>query len=190
MSNEYKDWKHDRIETEKQILEKYPFLRARTVKGDIDTKAEFPMMELEIPNGWEKLFYQMCNDIKPILEQNNLMDKFYFIQVKEKYDELRCYTNGVEPPSVCIILQKYEYLSRFVCVNCGKPAEFMTFEYIASFCKDCLNKHIPKDNYSEINFKYTYETIHYDIETKEKIIDTVNVKEEWERYLDKYEKTT
>jgi hypothetical protein len=183
MSNEYKDWAADKIEEEKQILEKYPFLKARTVKGDIDTKAEFPMMELEIPNGWEKLFYQMCDDIKPILEQNNLMDKFYFIQVKEKYDELRCYTNDIEPSSIRVILQKYEYLSKFVCVNCGKPAEFVTFGYIISLCKDCLNKHMPANNYTNLQFIDTYEVVGFDIETKEQHTETISVKEEWERYL-------
>ena len=89
MSNEYKDWKADRIEEEKQIVEKYPFLRARDIDGTIDTEAEFPMMDLEIPNGWYDLFYQMCDDIKPLVS-----DDFYFLQVKEKYNRLVCYSNG------------------------------------------------------------------------------------------------
>ena len=62
MSNEYKDWERDKIEEEKEIVEKYPFLRARNIDGTIDTSSHFPMMGLEIPNGWYQLFFQMCDE--------------------------------------------------------------------------------------------------------------------------------
>ena len=190
MSKEYKDWRADRIKEEKQILRKYPFLRTRTIDGEVDTETEFPMICLEIPNGWYRLFYQMCDDIRPILKQEGLMDRFYFIQVKEKYDELICYTNGIEPLSVQIILQKYKYLSKFICVHCGKPAEFITLGYLASLCKNCLNKRMTADNYTDIQFIDTHEVIGFDTGTKKQYTNTISVKEEWERYLDNYGKTT
>ena len=139
MSNEYKDWERDLIEEQNQIVEKYPFLRARTFSGKIDYEDKFPMMGLEIPNGWFKLFYQMCDDIKPILEEKGLIDEFYFVQVKEKFNQLRCYAHQ-DIPEIENILTKYEFMARSVCAICGAPAEYETHNYIASFCKDCLEK--------------------------------------------------
>ena len=78
MSNEYKDWVQDKIEEEKQIVAKYPFLRARNIDGTVDMEAKFPMISLEIPNGWFKLFFQMCDDIKPLLEEEGVLNDFYF----------------------------------------------------------------------------------------------------------------
>lgn len=184
MSNEYKDWKADRIKEEKQILEKYPFLRARTVKGNIDTTSEFPMMELEIPNGWYRLFFQMCDDIKPILEEKGLIDKFYFVQVKEKFNQLRCYAHQ-DIPEIENILTKYEFMARSVCTICGAPAEYETTGYIASICGDCFEKHIKTNSYNKIEFKDNIKVVVFDKQFggRDKVI---SLKEEWNRYLDSY----
>ena len=182
MSNEYKDWKRDRIEDEKQILEKYPFLRARTIKGDINTTSEFPMMELEIPNGWMRLFYQMCDDIKPILEREGLIDKFYFIQVKEKYNQLRCFVNN-STPEINDIISKYEFMATNVCVQCGAPAEYETTGYIASICGDCRNGYFQAQRCNELEIQTSYITSFFKVDNI-LVDEEVSFKEEWERYLD------
>ena len=74
-----KDWIFDKIQEEKLIVEKYPFLHIRDIDGGIDTESKFPMMSLEIPDGWNKLFFQLCDDIKPILEKEGMLYDFYFI---------------------------------------------------------------------------------------------------------------
>ena len=94
MSNEYKDWATERLAEETAIVAKYPFLRIRDIDGTADTNVEFPMIHPEIPNGWYKLFFQMCDDIKAVLEKEGTVEEFYFLQVKEKYNQLRCYSNG------------------------------------------------------------------------------------------------
>ena len=111
MSNEMKDWERERIEEEKQIVAEYPFLRLRDIDGSIDTESKFPMMGLEIPDGWYKLFFQMCSDIKPILEKEGVLDDFYFLQVKEKFNTLRCYHSGV-PKEVDDIIMAAEIRQR------------------------------------------------------------------------------
>jgi hypothetical protein len=186
MSNEYKDWKIDRIEEEKQILEKYPFLAERTLDGEIDTEAEFPMICLEIPNGWYRLFYQMCDDIKPILEREGLMDKFYFAQVKEKFNQLRCYAN-IDVPEVDEIIAKYEFLATNVCVRCGAPAEYETTGYIASICGDCRNGYFQAQKCNDLEIQTSYISSFFANKKSLKLIDVeISFEEEWQRYLDKY----
>ena len=173
MSNEYLDWAVDKIQEEKLIVEKYPFLHIRDIDGHIDIESKFPMISLEIPDGWNKLFFQMCSDIKPILEREGLIDDFYFIQVKEKYNRLICYYNNA-PKEVEDIISKYETMAQYVCVNCGKPAVFETTGYIASYCDDCINQY---------NRNYNY---HY-LKTNAGILFA----DEWERYVkgNNYEKS-
>ena len=175
MSNEYKDWRADRIKEEKQIIEKYPFLRARDINGIMDAEVEFPMINLEIPNGWYKLFYQMCDDIKPLVSGN-----FYFLQVKEKYNELVCYSNSSDF-EVEEILQKYRYISRYVCTKCGAPAEFETKNYIASYCVECWKDYVRHEDVDDIEFINTYEVVGF--KNGKSYSRTVNVEDEWNRYL-------
>lgn len=185
MSNEYKDWAADRIEEEKQILEKYPFLRARTIKGAIDTESEFPMVDLEIPNGWYTLFYQMCDDIKPILEEKGLMDKFYFIQVKEKFNQLRCYAS-IDIPEIEEIIAKYEFLATNVCIQCGAPAEYETTCYISSLCKNCMDMSYDPDKCRKLEIQTSYISAFFKNDVL--VDEEVSFEEEWQRYLEKYHK--
>ena len=181
MSNEYKDWEKDTIEEQTQVIEKYPFLRARDIDGTIDTKSKFPMIGLEVPDGWLKLFFQMCSDIKPLLEKEGVMDDFYFLQVKEKHGELTCYSNGVASLEVEQIIQKYKYLSRFICAYCGKPAIYVTSGYILPFCEGCWKDNFRHDRCSKLEFISTYEiTTFKKGQYHSHIID---VEDEWNRYL-------
>lgn len=181
MSNEYKDWERDKIEEEKQIVAECPFLRLRDIDGTIDTESKFPMMDLEVPDGWLRLFFQMCNDIKPLLEKEGVMDDFYFLQVKEKYNELRCYSNDAASLEVEEILQKYEYLSRFICTKCGKPAMYETTGYLASFCEDCWKDFNRQQVVNKLEFISSYEVVGFKNGSSYKRI--VNVEDEWNRYL-------
>lgn len=184
--NEYKDWEFDKISEEKEIVKKYPFLRRRNIDGTVDTSSRFPMIGLEIPNGWYQLFFQMCDDLKPVLEKEGMLNDFYFVQVKEKFNELRCYSGHWETYEIQDILRKYQYLSRFVCTRCGLPAELETQGYIASYCNGCLNKIKTTSRIMPINFVNTFETVRY---SKDENITTIHdVSREWERYKESLQK--
>lgn len=180
MSNEMKDWERERIEEEKQIVAEYPFLRLRDIDGTVDTESKFPMMGLEIPDGWYKLFFQMCSDIKPILEKEGMLDDFYFLQVKEKFNTLRCYHSGV-PKEVDDIIMKYEAMAYYVCTRCGRPATCMTINYFASFCDDCWKDFVRHQEVKWIEFKPYFKISgfgrdgHYE--------KTISFKDEWNRYV-------
>lgn len=182
MSNEYKDWERDKIIEETQIVLKYPFLRLRNLDGTIDSSSKFPMMNLEIPDGWYELFFQMCEDIKPILEEAGLLNDFYFIQVKEKYNYLRCYSNGKAPHKVEEIIAKYEQLAHYVCIICGCPASYETKGYLASLCEACWKYDLNLCPADKLEFK-SYFTINTFTEGAHCDEKKISFAEEWDRYL-------
>lgn len=184
MSNEHRDWYSDFSDHQKEIYNicmKYPFLIPRDIDGSRDEEFNYEYLCLEIPVGWRKLFLQMCSDIKPLLERDGAIDDFYFIQVKEKINELRCYSNGTASSEVEKILQKYRYLSRFVCTKCGKPATYETIDYISSYCEDCWKDFVRHEKVDRLEFISTYEVVGF--KDGQSYKRTVDVEDEWNRYL-------
>lgn len=129
------DWRQLQQETEEKIAEFYPFLRPRDHMGKILN--HYPMINLEIPFGWYDLFFQMCDDIREVLIKMGKLDKYYFIQVKEKYGVLLFYGNK-DIPLLRDIANKYRQMSAFICVDCGAPAKKETIGYIEPVCDECV----------------------------------------------------
>ena len=91
----------------------------------------------EMPDGWRKAFgEQMCEEIRDELEKVGLLDEYRITQIKEKYGTLRWYshftTDGLEA-----IIRKYEDLSAYTCIHCGKRATRVTLGWISPFCDEC-----------------------------------------------------
>lgn len=183
MSNEYKDWERDKIEEEKEIVAKYPFLKMRADSNCSYNDTKWPMMDLELPDGWFKLFFQMCDDIKEALSNEENSEEFFFMQVKEKFNELTCYHNGSQ--AVHDIIQKYRYISSFICTTCGKPAEFETTSYLASYCTDCWKDKSRHEKVNQLSFVDTFEVRGY--RDGEEYCTTMTVTDEWNRYLQSLE---
>ena len=166
----------------KALVERYPYLLPRNVWTDkVPANYDYTYITYtEIPAGWDKLFMQMCKDIRQPLIDANYLEKFRFTQIKEKYNEMRCYCNGA-PEEVYEILTKYEQMARYICTNCGKPAVYETQGYIASFCEDCYNglKHQPKAE--KIEFKPHYKTRRFQKGESAEMI--ISFEEEWNRYI-------
>ena len=134
----------------KQLCEQYPFLLPRNRWTDeIPKDFDYSYTELDaMPDGWRKAFgLQMCEELKQELIKINKMDEFRIAQIKEKFGELRFYTNWVTD-EIEAIINKYTKLSRKTCINCGKPATVITTGWISPFCNDCV-KDI-NDNYEPI----------------------------------------
>lgn len=184
MSNPFKDWYEDMSKKQKKIYNicmEYPFLIPRDIGGNIDEDFEYEYLGLEIPNGWYKLFLQMCADIKPFLERDGLLDDFYFIQVKEKYNFMRCYYTKA-PWEVDQIISKYEHMAHYICTVCGRPATCETTGYFASFCDDCWKDYMRHENIEWLDFKpyFKVSTLTEDTHYDEK---TISFKDEWNRYV-------
>ena len=134
----------------KQLCEQYPFLLPRNIWTDkIPKDFDYSYTELDaMPDGWRKAFgLQMCEELKQELIKINKMDEFRIVQIKEKFGELRFYTNWVTD-EIEAIINKYTKLSKKTCINCGKPATVITTGWISPFCNDCI-KDI-NDNYEPI----------------------------------------
>ena len=179
MSNEYLDWYNDLSESHKICIE-YPFLIPRYADGEIDEAYSDEHIPLEIPHGWYKLFFQLCSDIKPILEKEGVLYDFYFIQVKEKYNKLICYYNNA-PKEVEDIISRYEIMASYICCECGKPAVFETTGYIASYCDDCFKDYVRHAKGEWIRFEPQY--VQTTCKNGQKQDEIISFENEWNRYV-------
>ncbi len=136
-------------EENKALCEKYPFLKwygdplymGYEEKHELDYHYTW---EDEVPEGWRKTFCpQMWDELKEILAKADYIDKFRFVQIKEKYGQLRLYWQGA-PNEIWDEVndweEKYLKLSEQVCIGCGKPAEYMSLCWISPWCEDCAKE--------------------------------------------------
>lgn len=103
-----------------------------------------------MPDGWRKAFgIQMCKEIKAALKlHKGALRKYRIVQIKEKFGGLRWYDNW-STAEVMKVIKKYEHISYFTCIDCGKPATKMSTGWICPYCDDCIGNR----NYTEIKRK-------------------------------------
>ena len=136
---------------------KYPFLKERHIwtgkfMGYAYTEDD------SIPNGWRIAFGKdLIKDIKKAgKESRKRLHKHLswkklitWEQIKEKYGTLRLYASATE--EIMHVLNKYEILSSFYCIDCGKISEYVTKGWIEYYCKDCYLKHTSATTEEEKN---------------------------------------
>lgn len=134
----------------KELCEKYPFLLPHNRWTDeISKNFDYSYTELDsMPDGWRKAFgLQMCEELKQALLKINKVEEFRIVQIKEKFGELRFYTNWTTD-DIEAIINKYTKLSRKTCIICGKPATVITTGWISPFCNSCVK--LIEDDYEPI----------------------------------------
>lgn len=166
--------KEEKIKIQKRMIDDFPFL----AKEEED---EFPMIDVDLPSGWFECFILMCKDLREAIAREGIED-YYLIQVKEKYDMMKCYPNK-SIPVLDEILTKYQQMSYYICVICGEPADVTTTNSgQLSFCKDCLNRAFEKRPQTmPITFAMDCEVLTY-VDGKNKR-EVVSFADEWCRYL-------
>ena len=102
---------------------------------EIENKYDFLDCPLEIPEGWFDLVDEMLGEIQTL---GLPKDQFGFLQIKEKYGQLRVYWYGDE--RIEEIVDKYEELSKDICCHCGKPATKISLSWICPWCDECAEK--------------------------------------------------
>lgn len=94
-----------------------------------------------IPEGWRKRFgIQFCKELKEAIYKSGgrkLMKTFRILDIKEKWGRFIFYANSYTE-EVDRVIKKYEYISKFVCVECGEDAVKMTTGWICPYCEKCL----------------------------------------------------
>ena len=132
------------IERNKELVGKYPFLLPRNVFSDKlreDYNYEYTWYD-DLEKGWQiGLGKFLLEDLKEVLVKTNNLDEFRFYQIKEKFGTLRLYTNGM-PEEVQNVLDKYEFISQYICVHCGSPHACIVDNYgwYQPLCRDCWDK--------------------------------------------------
>lgn len=166
-----------------KLVERYPYLLPRNVFTDKlpDDYAYDRILHMEIPKGWNRLFLQMCEDIRQPLINAKCIDSFRFTQIKEKYNRMECYHLGA-PREVFDILEMYSAMAKYVCTRCGQPATCITQGYLASYCKDCRRVYAKYENINRIKvepyFKITC------ISNGKRYEKIYSYQDEWIRYLE------
>jgi hypothetical protein len=176
------DWSSRQLR--KALIEKYPYLQPRKMtdgKVSPDYDYQFIVGEHDLPEGWLGFFLQMCEDIKVPLEKAGQLADFRFLQVKEKYGQLRAYNTGATE-EVHDIIDKYEFLSEQVCSACGKPAVAMTRGWICPFCEEHIKEFTERgENVDPIEVQTSYIRKRYC--NGEHTETTIDCSDEWNRYL-------
>lgn len=122
---------------------KYPFWKSRNVWNGKFLGYDSTMYDW-IPDGWRKAFgKQLTEEIADALKKDGIKRSKWskmvlFQDIKEKYGTLRLH--AFAPQSVQNVFDKYECMSYGYCIDCGKPARYMTRGYITLLCEECAHK--------------------------------------------------
>lgn len=132
---------------------KYPFWTLRNV-WDGHFMGYSSTWYDSIPDGWKTAFgKQLSEDIKKAGKQTrkrlhkyvNWKNMITWEQIKEKYGTLRLYASCSE--EIYNVLQKYEKMSEYYCIECGKPSKYMTKDWVEFYCEDCFNKWLDNNKF-------------------------------------------
>ena len=140
----------DKQTENKQLIGRYPFLLPQhTLSGTYSIGFEPTILD-EMPVGWRVAFGEdLCKEIMEELIRNNCVDSYQVLQIKEKYGELRWYSQGGTERIHREIVPKYERMSRRICIHCGQPATLVSKSRVAPWCNGCASQ-FSHDNYVDI----------------------------------------
>ena len=121
--------------TNKELIDKYPFL---------DPGIEYDITWLDdMDPGWRYTFgLDFCDELLDALNDDDYLDEFEFLQIKEKFGALCIYYNGHPKGKYRTrdTIAKYEELSKYICGHCGRPARYITKGWIYPLCERCIGK--------------------------------------------------
>ena len=125
----------------KELIERYPFLRRRNLWTDeLIENDEYTKLD-EMPTGWRRAFgEEMCEEILQVLIKYDCVDLYRITQIKEKYGTLRWYCNYPNGTYTEInqIIDKYYEKSKRICVVCGEPATKEALSWLSPYCDGCV----------------------------------------------------
>lgn len=185
--------------TKEELIKNYPWIEM------LENNTRVLWYDM-IPEGWRiafgELFFSELDEALLKTFPEGIPDDFHILDIKEKWGKLRVSLSH-ESEYINDVLFKYEYISSFVCIDCGAPYPFAQMTYgswIMPLCERCyignnsneLNKwHISylqtvlKDSISVHNGPE--ETIEVTVwKGNEKSHRKINIKETWEKIFESY----
>lgn len=162
----------------KKLIDRYPWISPVNWHWKRIPSYDFTMYD-DVPKGWKRAFGKiMLEEYREALIRCNYLDKFQWIQVKEKYGTLRLYSNAA-PKEVSDLESKYDHISGYFCIECGRMnVPVLTGGWVEPLCEDCYNKRIARQKrryekeYPDREFKYTP---YKDLKKEEQKLDMIAV---------------
>lgn len=108
--------------------------------------ADYPKLAndvyIGVDDGWYDLLRDMFAEVQLELSKYIQEDDTYFVQIKEKFGNLRVYMAGDTTKEIYDVIEKYERLSGKVCEICGKAgSKTKNRSYVQTLCDSCKHKH-------------------------------------------------
>ena len=132
-------------EKNRRLLYYYPWMEPRDIWGnkitlkEMEKEGQIWTAWIDFPLGWRKAFgWDMLRELGETIVHDRL-ENFTILQIKEKFGGLRFYCYGANE-KVHEIIRKYEELSEKTCIECGKPAKWMSTGWISPYCDDCKER--------------------------------------------------
>ena len=135
----------------KELIEKYPFLKPTNVwTGEPIKDYDYSYTYLDdMPKGWKKAFgVSFCEDLMAAMKKSpkyeEILKKYRILQVKEKFGELRWYDNG-HTKEMGQVIYIYEHISTRTCITCGKiNVPIYDDGWICPECDECFEERTKK----------------------------------------------
>ena len=142
-----------------QIKEKYGSLRwydNGSPRGKLSDTYEIVEVKCGEHFPWDTekvLIYDHSEHYLPIIgldEDLNLSEEELAYRKEYNKDSIQVYRayDLLEKCQIPDIIIKYELLSEKTCIDCGKPAKYMTLGWISPYCEDCIKD--THEKYEEI----------------------------------------
>lgn len=131
----------------RKLCKRYPWLIPKnTFTGQICWgNTPYDVTELDaMPSGWRKAFEDVwCEEINKALRMHGInLHDFCIEQLKEKYGQLRCYSNYYFATKH--VINAFEVISEHVCIACGALDAHLINDYNWWYplCEDCYNREL------------------------------------------------
>ena len=140
----------DNKETNKKLIEKYPFLLPVNVWTGKEVEGydySYNILEVSIPKGWwERFGLLWCQDFLEVCQKENVNPKnLYIMQAKKKYGQIRVYMSGY-PKGWQEHEFAWEYISEHTCIRCGAfPCPMRDDGWISPKCDKCFAEDYPDE---------------------------------------------
>lgn len=136
-------------EVNRELINKYPWLSLERewfwedggYYKNLEEDYKYTWLDY-IPDGWRLAFAdELCERIQKDLEEHNFENQFAIIDIKEKWGQLDISTSPIKRESKLYeILSEYRDKSMDICINCGKPVEWVTKGWTTYICDDCYKE--------------------------------------------------
>jgi len=126
----------------RRLVKKYSWLIPRNCWTDkVPDDYDYSYIEWGCATGWDKAFGNIfLEELGDAIKEAGLEHTFRILEIKEKYGQLRMYTNGYTE-KINRIIDKYSVLSENICIGCGKPDVSMINDgWYSPWCFDCFKK--------------------------------------------------